>query len=105
MFTGAVTRWISRHRIWGLWKNSRLLGRKIDRGKIWPTSRRPTTARPKLIGHGSGKLSPKLTHEPGFYLKEYYSTLEEARANSLMALGKCFRSQTANLSDPATWRK
>ena len=31
------------------------------------------------------KLSPKLTHEPQFYLKEYYSTLEEARAD-LMAL-------------------
>ncbi len=39
----------------------------------------------EIIGHGSGKLSPKLTHEPAFYLKEYYSTLEEARAD-LMAL-------------------
>ena len=38
----------------------------------------------EIIGHGSGKLSPKLTHEPGFYLKEYFSTLEEARAD-LMA--------------------
>jgi dipeptidyl-peptidase-3 len=39
----------------------------------------------EVIGHGSGKLNPKLTHEPAFYLKEYYSTLEEARAD-LMAL-------------------
>lgn len=39
----------------------------------------------EIIGHGSGKLSPKLTHEPTFYLKEYFSTLEEARAD-LMAL-------------------
>ena len=39
----------------------------------------------EIIGHGSGKLSPKLTHEPAFYLKEYSSTLEEARAD-LMAL-------------------
>ncbi len=39
----------------------------------------------EIIGHGSGKLSPKLTHEPEFYLKQYYSTLEEARAD-LMAL-------------------
>jgi dipeptidyl-peptidase-3 len=39
----------------------------------------------EVIGHGSGKLSPKLTHEPTFYLKEYFSTLEEARAD-LMAL-------------------
>ncbi len=39
----------------------------------------------EIIGHGSGKLSPKLAHEPQFYLKEYYSTLEEGRAD-LMAL-------------------
>ena len=39
----------------------------------------------EIIGHGSGKLSPKLTHDPAFYLKEYFSTLEEARAD-LMAL-------------------
>jgi dipeptidyl-peptidase-3 len=39
----------------------------------------------EIIGHGSGKLNPKLTHEPQFYLKEYYSTLEEGRAD-LMAL-------------------
>jgi dipeptidyl-peptidase III len=39
----------------------------------------------EIIGHGSGKMDPKLTHDPAFYLKEYYSTLEEARAD-LMAL-------------------
>ena len=39
----------------------------------------------EIIGHGSGKLNPKLTQEPQFYLKEYYSTLEEGRAD-LMAL-------------------
>jgi dipeptidyl-peptidase-3 len=39
----------------------------------------------EIIGHGSGKVDPKLTHDPGFYLKEYYSTLEEGRAD-LMAL-------------------
>jgi dipeptidyl-peptidase-3 len=39
----------------------------------------------EIVGHGSGKLSPKLTHEPAYYLKEYFSTLEEARAD-LMAL-------------------
>ncbi len=41
----------------------------------------------EVIGHGSGKLSPKLTHEAGFYLKEYFSAMEEARAD-LMALWK-----------------
>ena len=39
----------------------------------------------EIVGHGSGKLSPKLTHDPAFYLKENFSTLEEARAD-LMAL-------------------
>jgi dipeptidyl-peptidase-3 len=43
------------------------------------------TALHEVIGHGSGRLSPRLTREPQFYLKEYYSTLEEARAD-LMAL-------------------
>ncbi len=39
------------------------------------------TAMHEIIGHGSGKLSPKLTQEPAFYLKEYFSTLEEGRAD------------------------
>ncbi len=43
------------------------------------------TALHEIVGHGSGKLSPKLTHDPAYYLKEYFSTLEEARAD-LMAL-------------------
>lgn len=43
------------------------------------------TAMHEVIGHGSGKLSPKLTQEPASYIKEYYSTLEETRAD-LMAL-------------------
>jgi dipeptidyl-peptidase-3 len=43
------------------------------------------TALHEVIGHGSGKINPKLTKEPAFYLKEYFSTLEEARAD-LMAL-------------------
>ncbi len=43
------------------------------------------TAMHEVIGHGSGKVSPKITHEPAYYIKEYYSTLEESRAD-LMAL-------------------
>jgi dipeptidyl-peptidase-3 len=43
------------------------------------------TALHEIIGHGSGKLNPKLTRDPAYYLKEYFSTLEEARAD-LMAL-------------------
>jgi dipeptidyl-peptidase III len=43
----------------------------------------------EVIGHGSGKLSPKLTHDAGYYLKEYFSAMEEARAD-LMALWNVF---------------
>jgi dipeptidyl-peptidase-3 len=47
------------------------------------------TAMHEVIGHGSGKLNPKLTEDPASYLKEYYSTLEEARAD-LVALWDVF---------------
>ena len=47
------------------------------------------TAMHEIIGHGSGKLNPKLTHEPAFYLKQYTSTLEEARAD-LVAMWNVF---------------
>ena len=43
----------------------------------------------EVLGHGSGKMDPKLTGEPAVYLKEYYSTLEEARAD-LVALWNFF---------------
>ena len=43
------------------------------------------TAMHEVIGHGSGKLSEKVTGGARAPLKEYYSTLEEARAD-LMAL-------------------
>lgn len=45
----------------------------------------------EVIGHGSGKLSPRLKGPAESHLKQYYSTLEEARAD-LMALW--------NVSDP-----
>lgn len=50
----------------------------------------------EIIGHGSGKLSPKLTHEAAFYLKEYASTLEEARAD-LVALWYIFDPKLVEL--------
>src|SRR6185437_13940152 len=43
------------------------------------------TALHEVIGHGSGKLSPRLLHGAEPALKEYFSTLEEGRAD-LMAL-------------------
>ncbi len=47
------------------------------------------TALHEVIGHGSGKLNPKLQGGAEAYLKEYFSTLEEARAD-LMALWNIF---------------
>jgi len=43
------------------------------------------TAMHEVIGHGSGKLGPNVKNDPASFIKEYYSTLEEARAD-LMAL-------------------
>lgn len=43
------------------------------------------TAMHEVIGHGSGKLSDRLKNGAESYLKEYFSTLEEGRAD-LMAL-------------------
>jgi len=39
------------------------------------------TAMHEILGHGSGRMDPKVTGEPASYIKEYYSTLEEARAD------------------------
>jgi dipeptidyl-peptidase III len=39
------------------------------------------TALHEVIGHGSGKLSPQLKNGSESYLKEYFSTLEEGRAD------------------------
>ncbi|HVO29976.1 MAG TPA: hypothetical protein VMV18_04545 [bacterium] len=45
----------------------------------------------EIAGHASGKVSPTLTEDPAKYIREYYSALEEARAD-LVALW--------NLGDP-----
>jgi len=42
----------------------------------------------EIIGHGSGKLNPKFQAGTESILKEYYSAMEEARAD-LMALWNC----------------
>jgi dipeptidyl-peptidase-3 len=54
------------------------------------------TALHEVIGHGSGKLNPRLQGGPEAHLKEYYSTLEEARAD-LMALWNAFDSKLRQL--------
>jgi dipeptidyl-peptidase-3 len=54
------------------------------------------TALHEVIGHGSGKLNPRLQGGPETHLKEYYSTLEEARAD-LMALWNIFDSKLRQL--------
>jgi dipeptidyl-peptidase-3 len=48
-----------------------------------------STAIHEILGHGSGKVSEKLKSDPKEYLREYYSTLEEAKAD-LMALWHIF---------------
>jgi dipeptidyl-peptidase III len=54
------------------------------------------TALHEVIGHGSGKLSDRLKGGAAPYLKEYYSTLEEARAD-LMALWNVWDPKLAEL--------
>jgi dipeptidyl-peptidase-3 len=59
---------------------------EIERGKRYGVeARKLVIMMHEVLGHGSGKVSPKLTADPRAYLKEYYSTLEEARAD-LVAL-------------------
>jgi dipeptidyl-peptidase-3 len=59
---------------------------EIERGrKYFTEARKLIVAMHEVLGHGSGKVSGKLTADPRTYLKEYYSTLEEARAD-LVAL-------------------
>jgi dipeptidyl-peptidase III len=60
-------------------------------GKYGEEASNLMTALHEIIGHGSGKLNPKLQGGSESHLKEYYSTLEEARAD-LVALW--------NISDP-----
>jgi len=49
------------------------------------TARDLLVALHEIVGHGSGKVSERLEEDPHVYLKEYYSTLEECRAD-LVAL-------------------
>jgi len=59
---------------------------EIERGrKYYSESRQLMVAMHEVLGHGSGKVSDKLEGDPRVHLKEYYSTLEEARAD-LVAL-------------------
>ncbi|HJZ73563.1 MAG TPA: hypothetical protein VKE51_17595 [Vicinamibacterales bacterium] len=54
-------------------------------GRVGETAEDLLTAMHEVIGHGSGKLSERLKGGAQKELKEYYSTLEEARAD-LMGL-------------------
>ena len=54
------------------------------------------TAMHEVIGHGSGKLSDRLKGGAEPYLKEYFSTLEEARAD-LMGLWNVWDSELKKL--------
>ena len=54
------------------------------------------TAMHEVIGHGSGKLSPRLKNGSEAELKEYFSTMEEARAD-LMSLWNAFDPKLTEL--------
>jgi dipeptidyl-peptidase III len=59
---------------------------EVQRGERFGESAQDLlTAMHEVIGHGSGKLSERLTAGAEPFLKEYFSTLEEARAD-LMGL-------------------
>ncbi len=61
---------------------------EFERSKRWKSlCDALTTNMHEVIGHASGRGSAKLTGDPATYIKEYYSALEEARAD-LVAL--CF---------------
>ncbi|MGB8656746.1 MAG: peptidase M49 [Candidatus Zixiibacteriota bacterium] len=51
----------------------------------------------EILGHGSGKVSAKLTKDPHEYLREYYSSLEEAKAD-LMAMWHIFDKKLMNVA-------
>jgi dipeptidyl-peptidase-3 len=50
----------------------------------------------EVLGHGSGKVSQDLEGDPSLYLKEYYNTLEEARAD-LVGLWHAWDGKLAEL--------
>ncbi len=76
---------------------------EIDRAKKYgDLAENLFTAMHEVIGHGSGKMNPKLTAEPASYLKEYYSTLEETRAD-LMALWNFFDPKLVDMGVMPTY--
>jgi dipeptidyl-peptidase-3 len=59
---------------------------EVERAKRWGGySRELTTEMHEVIGHGSGRMAPSVTHTPHELLKEQYSAIEETRAD-LVAL-------------------
>jgi dipeptidyl-peptidase-3 len=70
-------------------KLDQLLGEKADLLE---------TTMHEILGHGSGKMSEKLKKDPAEYLQEYYSAMEEARAD-LVALWHIFDEKLMDLAD------
>ena len=60
----------------------------------------------EIAGHASGKVSPKLKEDPSTYLREYYSALEEARADlvALWNFGDADLIKADVIESPATRR-
>ncbi len=59
---------------------------EIGRAERWnAVASDATTAIHEVLGHGSGRVADRLNGQPQLFLKEHYSTIEEARAD-LVAL-------------------
>ena len=69
-------------------KLDKLLGEKADLLE---------TTMHEILGHGSGKVSERLKKDPAEYLQEYYSAMEEARAD-LVALWHIFDEKLMDLA-------
>jgi len=69
--------------------------RELEARYGWP-ARLALVAMHEVLGHASGKASEKLKDDPSTYLREYYSTLEEARAD-LVALWNFFDDKLLQL--------
>lgn len=77
---------------------------EFERAKRWkPLCDALTTNMHEVIGHASGRSAEHLSGDPAGHLKEYYSSLEEARADlvALCFIGDAKLRELGLVDDPA----